>query len=139
MKKKRPCLYLALMLALAPLTPAGASGADKPKLKSQIATPQASSNASQAASAQGADAPRLRDGLALPAPPAAPGPPPSPAMTTAAPLKLRAPQDNGAECRQACAAQRYRCMAGEPGTCDSTWSTCVINCNLPGARETPFG
>jgi len=122
--------------------------APAPHLKSQLAlpdggTPAASAplaTASQPASTAGlhgalpADSVKLRDVLAAPAPPQPPPALRAPSLPAVPQLGLRSPQDNAVLCRQTCATARYQCLVEETGACDSAWSTCVINCNLPLSR-----
>ena len=66
---------------------------------------------------------------AAPQRPQSPRPPQSPLAPSAGMARLSG--DPASECRQVCNTKRSQCITQEASSCDSAWSTCVIDCNLP--------
>jgi hypothetical protein len=88
------------------------------------------------------DTTRLRGALSDPFPPPGPLDPPAAPQRPQSPRPPQSPLapsvgiarlsgDPASECRQVCNTKRSQCITQEASNCDSAWSTCVIDCNLP--------
>ena len=73
-------------------------------------------------------------GPARPAPPASPPFPPAPATSMPGSRRVGQAADVGYVCRQTCGVKRSECIVSGASACDSAWSRCVIDCNLPPAH-----
>ncbi len=132
-----PCVIAVILLAAAL---AGQTEAKPAKGRGQHPTPATDPTRLRGAQTAPILSKDPLSGPTGPARPVSPVAPPFPAAPGAAYTRPNAagfPADPGSECRNTCSVRRSQCIITGGSACDSGWSSCVIDCNLPSPRRQP--